>query len=135
VAPEPTAVAEANAQQTFVDILDTGVITPLATFQVNESHLGMHLSDNRRPGRKSQIGQERELRGISRYPPRRMLIMLRIESRSSKRNTSRNITLGNMLALTMTFNGSQGIPNNRFCGQQEVSEEPEPTKSKGGSAN
>jgi hypothetical protein len=34
--PEPTAVAEANAQQEFVDILDTDVIKPLATFKVNE---------------------------------------------------------------------------------------------------
>jgi hypothetical protein len=36
VDPEPIAVAEANAQQAFVDILDIDVITPLASFQVNE---------------------------------------------------------------------------------------------------
>jgi hypothetical protein len=33
--PEPTAVAEANAQQEFVDILDTSIIKPLATFKVS----------------------------------------------------------------------------------------------------
>jgi hypothetical protein len=77
--PEPTAVAEANAKQAFVDILDIDVIKPLATFKVNEtrSHLGMHLSDNRRPGRKPQMRQESELREISRNPPRSMLIMQR----------------------------------------------------------
>jgi hypothetical protein len=103
--PEPTVVAEANAQQAFVDILSVDIIKPLATFKVNEqeSHLGMHLSDNRQPGRKPQIRQESELRRISRCPPRCLLIMLRIESWSSKRHTSSNITLGNMLAPTMTF--------------------------------
>jgi hypothetical protein len=37
--PEPTAVAEANAKQAFVDILDIDVIRPLATFKVNEQDL------------------------------------------------------------------------------------------------
>jgi hypothetical protein len=37
--PGPTAFAEANAKQAFVDILDTSVITPLATFKVNETDL------------------------------------------------------------------------------------------------
>jgi hypothetical protein len=101
--PEPMAVAEANAQQAFVDVLDTGVISPLATFKVNESLLGVHLSDNRRTGRKPQRGQERELKETSRYPLRSMLIMLRIEYRSSKRHTSRNITLCNTHSLMVAF--------------------------------
>ena len=33
---EPTAFAEADAQQAFVDILDVSVIEPLAAFEVNE---------------------------------------------------------------------------------------------------
>jgi hypothetical protein len=37
--PEPTAVTEANAKQAFVDILDIGVIEPLAAFKVNETDL------------------------------------------------------------------------------------------------
>jgi hypothetical protein len=55
--PELMVVAEANAQQAFVDILSIDIIQPLASFQVNEqeSHLGLHLSDNRQPGRKPQI--------------------------------------------------------------------------------
>ena len=67
------------------------------------SHLSMYLSDNRRPGRRQKKRQERELRTISTYSPRSMLIMLRIESRNSKRHTSRNITLGNTLALVVAF--------------------------------
>jgi hypothetical protein len=37
--PGPIAFAEANAQQAFVDILDTGVIAPLTTLKVNETDL------------------------------------------------------------------------------------------------
>jgi hypothetical protein len=33
---ELTAIAEAKVQQEFVDILDNGIIKPLATFKVSE---------------------------------------------------------------------------------------------------
>jgi hypothetical protein len=39
IEPEPMAVAEANAKQAFVDILDGDVIKPLAAFKVNEQDL------------------------------------------------------------------------------------------------
>jgi hypothetical protein len=37
--PEPTAIAEADAKQAFMDILDVDVIKPLATFKVNEQDI------------------------------------------------------------------------------------------------
>jgi hypothetical protein len=36
---EPTAVAEANTKQAFVDILDNDVIEPLTTFKVSQVDL------------------------------------------------------------------------------------------------
>jgi hypothetical protein len=36
---EPTPIAEANARQAFLDILDIDVVKPLATFYVNEQDL------------------------------------------------------------------------------------------------
>ena len=80
------------------------------------------------------IGQERRLRKISILPPRSTPIMQRTESQSSKRHTSRNISLGNMLPLLVaSWQRSQNIPNNRFPGRQnDLSElELEPAKSEG----
>ena len=65
-------------------------------------------------------------------PPRSTPIMQRTESQSSKRHTSRNITLGNMLPLLVAFwKRSQNIPNNRFLGRRNDLSEPEPAKSEG----
>ena len=36
---EPTAVAEANTKQAFVDILDNDVIKPLTTWKVSQEDL------------------------------------------------------------------------------------------------
>ena len=36
---EPTAIAEADTQQTFVDILDKDVIEPLAALKVSQEYI------------------------------------------------------------------------------------------------
>jgi len=38
--PEPTAVAAANTQQAFLDILDNNVIKPLGTLKASQELLG-----------------------------------------------------------------------------------------------
>jgi hypothetical protein len=77
---------EANAKQAFVDILDIGVIEPLAAFK----------------GTKDET--KIKLRKISRNPPRGMLIMQRKISRSSKQHTSRNTTLGFVISRMVREN-------------------------------
>jgi hypothetical protein len=54
---EPTSIAEVNAKRAFVDILDNGIIKPLATFKVYENISFVCPSDNRRPGRKQKMIQ------------------------------------------------------------------------------
>ena len=57
--PEPTGVAEARTQQTFVDILDRDVIEPLRKLKVSDawlygvSFLIWSAKGNERPDKKS----------------------------------------------------------------------------------
>jgi hypothetical protein len=131
----PTAIAEANTQQAFVDILDNSVIKPLAIFKASEYDLvwaGISVLIIGRSDRKRKMRQEVALGKISRIPPRGMPIMQRTVSRSSKRHTSRNITLSNMLPLLVaSWQRSQNITNNRFPGPRNDLSEPEPPEAEG----
>ncbi len=87
---EPTAVAEANTQQAFVDILDNDVIKPLSVLKVSQEHFiraGIPVLIIGRSGRNRKMKQESGLRMISKNPPLSMLIMQRTESRGSSRHT------------------------------------------------
>jgi len=58
---EPTAVAEANAQQAFVDVLDIDVIKPLSALKASHEHLvrdWIPVLMIGRSGRKQKIRQE-----------------------------------------------------------------------------
>jgi len=103
----PTAIAEANAQQAFVDILDNDVIEPLSELKVSQEHLvreGIPVLIRGRFGRKRKMRQESGLKKISINLPRNMPIMQRTECRGSSRHTWRDITLGNVLTLPTYFN-------------------------------
>ncbi len=86
----PTAIAEANTQQVFMDILDNDVIEPLSALKVSQEHLireGIPVLIRGRSGRKRKMRQESGLKMISINRPRNMLIMQRIECRSCSRHT------------------------------------------------
>jgi len=87
---EPTAVAVANTQQAFVDVLDNDVIKPLATLKVSQEHLvqaGVPVLIIGPSRRNRKVGQESGLRAISKDPPQSMLTMQRTQFRSSSRHT------------------------------------------------
>jgi len=73
---EPTAVAEANTQQAFVDILDDDVIKPLAMLKASHRKLlgsaEIPVLITASSERKRKIRQESGLRKISGNPPRNM---------------------------------------------------------------
>ncbi len=86
----PTAIAEANTQQAFVDILDDDVIKPLSALKVSQEHLireGIPVLIIGRCGRKRKMRQESGLKMISINRPRNMPIMQRTECRGSSRHT------------------------------------------------
>ena len=81
----PIAVAEANTQQTFVNVLENYVIKPLRKWKVSTSCLRV-CSHNRVDYRSRMMKQESELRNILRNLQQCMQIMQRTKSRSfSKR--------------------------------------------------
>ena len=75
---EPTSIAEANTQQTFVDILDSDVIKPLRILKVSQE--GLTLAEIPvlmigLSGRNRKMRQESGSRKISKNPLLSMLIM------------------------------------------------------------
>ena len=75
---EFTKIAEANTQQTFVDILDNDVIIPLKVLKVSQENLTLAeilVVMIGKSGRNRQLRQESESRMISKNPLLSMLIM------------------------------------------------------------
>ena len=84
---ELTSIAEADTQQTFMDILDKDVIEPLTMLKVRQDHIFCgEIPNEGLSGRKEQLGQESGLSKFSQNPPRHILILQRTQSRGSSRH-------------------------------------------------